>query len=102
MAQTRALNGRGGRPFRRARSRILRVPALDPGGKPITLEVQTEEWLNAKTGRYRRVWSARQVDRLGWDTSSSLREALRRAAYVPAGARPAWLTDAVRRARTLS
>lgn len=86
-------------PFRRNVSAIVRVRAEDFDG-PCLLEVQRQEWRNPKTGRYRTVWSARRTGRLGWDASSSLRDALKRAAYVRDGRRPAWLTAAVREAET--
>jgi hypothetical protein len=89
------------RPFRRSQSRTIRVDAIDGTGEQVVLEVQSEKWLHAKTDRYRRVWSARRVGRLGWEASSSARKALRRAAYVPDGKRPAWLRDAVKRAERL-
>ena len=80
------------KPFRRNVSRTIRVQAIDGLGEPLMLELQAEEWLHVRTRRYRRLWSARRVGRLGWDASSSAREALRRAAYLPEGQRPAWLT----------
>lgn len=89
------------KPFRRSRSRTIRVPAVDGLGEAIMLEVQAEEWRHPKTGRYRWMWSAREVGRLSWDTASSPREALRRAAFLPAAKRPSWLTAAVKRAQEL-
>ena len=89
------------KPFRRDESPTLRVPGADGFGQPITLEVQSQEWLNARTGRYRRVWSARRVGRLGWDAASSPRVAIARAAGIPASRRPAWLRDAVDKAAKL-
>ena len=88
-------------PSRRARTRTLRVPAVDSTGRPVVLELHCEQWLHPRTRRYRRVWSARPVGRLSWEPASSAQQALRRAAYVPEDRRPAWLADAVRAARLL-
>ena len=89
------------KPFRRHESPTLRVRGADGFGQPITLEVQSQEWLNARTGRYRRVWSARRVGRLGWDAASSPRVAIARAAGIRASRRPAWLREAVEKAAKL-
>lgn len=90
-----------GKPFRRRPSTTLRVNGVDAFGEPVTLEVQSEEWLHARTGRYRRVWSARRVGRLGWDAANSPRVAIARAAGIPDSRRPAWLRAAADRAAKL-
>lgn len=92
---------KGPRPFSRSRTHTIRIQATDAAGEPITLELHAEQWLHAKTGRYRWVFSARQAGRLGWEASSSPREALRRAAFIPVHKRPAWLAAGVRRAEAL-
>lgn len=81
------------KPFSRNRSRIVVVPG-EFVGRPRAYEVQVEEWLSRSTGRYRRVWSARQKGDLGWHTGRSVRKALARAAYVREGQRPRWLSAA--------
>jgi len=95
------MTGDPAKPFRRWTSPTVRIPAADSSGRPIVLEVRSEQWLNPTTRRYRRVWSARRVGRLSWDTAASPQQALRRAAYVPQGRRPAWLAGAVQAARAL-
>lgn len=71
-------------------------PAIVVAGPPgERYEVMRDRMRNRKTGRYRRIWSARRVGVLGWSTASKLRDALGDAAYVRAGRRPAWLTAAV-------
>lgn len=86
-------------PFRRNRSHVIIIAAQTPQGAAGALEVKREEWHSAKTGRYSTVWCAREPGRLGWEASSDLRTALKRAAHIPDRRRPKWLTDAVHAAR---
>lgn len=85
------------RPFRRNRSRIIVIPG-EFAGRPTLYEVQTEEWLR-KTGRYGRVWNARQRGALAWNTGSSARKALMGAACLHGAVRPKWLAMASARAQ---
>jgi hypothetical protein len=96
-------------PDRRHRSQTLRVAARtvdwrngERFERDTLVEIQAEQWRHPRTGRWRWVWSAREQSRLGWQTSSSPRQAIRDAVIVPAGTRPRWLTEAVRVARDLA
>lgn len=82
------------RPFRRNTSRTVEVPGK-LGTKAVVVEIRTEEWLNQKTGRYRRVWSARRKGALAWDAASTARSAIASATFLPSGRRPTWLPIAV-------
>ena len=79
-------------PFSRNRSRTVTIPG-EFAGRPTLYEIHTEEWLR-KTGRYARVWSARQKGSLGWNAASSARGALMGAACLRGRVRPMWLADA--------
>ena len=85
------------RPFSRNHSRIVMVPGKFVD-RDVIYEVETQEWLNRKTGRYRRIWSARQKGDWGWHTGRSARVALANAAYVRDGRRPQWLALAAAQA----
>lgn len=86
------------RPQVRNRSRVVVVEGVSFDG-PCKIEVQREEWISQVSNRYFTVWSARQQGRLGWEAARDPRGAIRRAAYVPDGERPRWLTAATKAVR---
>jgi hypothetical protein len=62
------------------------------------VEVISERWRHARTGRWRTLWSAREVGAFGWHMASTPREAIKLALCIHRRRSPA-VTAAAREAR---
>ena len=54
---------------------------------PVVVELVAEEWLNQRTQRYGRRYSARRQGALGWHLCATPQQAIRRALALPNGKR---------------
>lgn len=98
----------GEKPLIRRSSKTLRVRGTVrdyKDGKPFEretiVEIRAEDWLNRRTGRYGRMYSARDETRLGWDCSRSAYRAILHA-VSPIPRRGGWVAAAVAEAKALS
>lgn len=95
------------RPVVRRSSRVLRVKgtvwdyqAGEKFQREAIVEIVAEEWLNRRTGRYGRRYSAREEGRLGWYMGMTPRQAIL-GATIPTVRRGGWVADASARALKL-
>lgn len=85
----------------RVKVRVRDYLAGEPIERETIVEIKVEEWLNRRTGRYGRMYVAREERRLGWNCERSARGAILRAT-IPLSPRAAWISDLARRAQALS
>lgn len=95
------------RPYIRGTSRQLRFEVKvwdylhgERFQRDTVVYVWAEEWLNRKTGRYGRKYTAQEDGRLGAHMASTPRQAILRAVN-PVVRRGGWITDACAQARKL-
>lgn len=107
MAGTDSVGRTTAKPQIRRASPVLRVKgtvwdwrAGEKFQRITTVEIVAEEWLNQRTGRYSRRYSAREAGALGWHLCGTPRQAILRATN-PVVRRGGWVAEAVRKAEAL-